>query len=186
MIVTVTIPDDWATVTDLPRYRQELSAALGTISAALARATVLSETARQVENLNGAFLDARDGTPPATGTPVAGWPPYRAPTGAHDAYPEGRVIRWNSRLFKAVRDGVAHNPTEAPREWTDVTDLLTGVTPPTPPVASRGEWDPTATYKLGDTVTYQGALYMCAIGHGPEQQGQWKPGAAHTVWTLII
>ena len=44
-------------------------------------------------------------------------------------------------------------------------------------------WSPDATYTAGDRVTHTGRAWECLLGHGPERQGTWAPGVAHTVWT---
>ena len=44
-------------------------------------------------------------------------------------------------------------------------------------------WRPDATYTAGDRVTHTGRAWECLLGHGPERQGTWAPGVAHTVWT---
>ena len=44
-------------------------------------------------------------------------------------------------------------------------------------------WRPDATYTAGDRVTNVGRAWECLLEHGPERQGTWAPGVAHTVWT---
>lgn len=44
-------------------------------------------------------------------------------------------------------------------------------------------WRPDAIYTAGDRVTNVGRAWECLLGHGPERQGTWAPGVAHTVWT---
>ena len=147
------------------------------------RLRVLVDTPPRVVAEQSAFLDARDGVAPAAGADVGAWPEYRQPAGAHDAYPAGRVVRWLGRLYRATRDGVAHSPVVS-SDWVDVTYELAGSEPEPEPVASRGEWDPAATYAIGDTVTRGGVMYRCRVPHGAEYQGTWAPGVAWGVWEL--
>lgn len=46
------------------------------------------------------------------------------------------------------------------------------------------EWNPTATYKTGDRVRYNGKLYKCLQDH--TAQADWTPEAAVSLWALVI
>ena len=129
MLIEIRLPDDWTVVADPAGLRTEIDSAMSALGQARLRLTTLIETPAQVAEISSAYLDARDGTPQDTGQ-ARDWPAYRQPTGARDAYPVGRVIRWtDGRLYRAGRSGVAHFPAES-ADWTDVTDDLTGVDPP--------------------------------------------------------
>ena len=182
MLIEIDLPDDWTAVADPAGLRPEIDSAMSTLGQARLRLTTLIETPAQVEQASATYLDARDGTQPDTGQ-AGDWPPYRQPTGAHDAYPTGRVIRWtDGRLYRAVRLGVAHSPAEYPADWTDVTDDLTGVDPPDTPTAA--EWSAAASYAPGDLVSRGGIVYRCLIAHGAEYAGTWGPPATG-VWELV-
>ena len=185
MDITLTLPDDLAGL-DEAGLRQTLADIDGLLTAVLpvrTRCATLIETPAQVAEISSAYLDARDGTPPDTGQ-ASDWPAYRQPTGAHDAYPAGRVIRWtDGRLYRAVRSGVARSPAEYPADWTDVTDDLTDVDPPDTPTAA--EWSAAASYAPGDLVSRGGAVYRCLIAHGAEYAGTWGPPATG-VWELVV
>lgn len=184
-VISVEIPDD---LTDLPAEAavtlgDEISRVITQLLDVQSRLTVLTTAAAAVEALQSEYLDARDGTQPDTGQ-ASDWPAYRQPTGAHDAYPAGRVIRWNDgHLYRAARSGVAHSPAEHPADWTDVTDELTGVDPPETPTAA--EWSAAASYAVGDLVSRGGVVYRCLIAHGAEYAGTWGPPATG-VWELVI
>ena len=181
MDLTLTLPDNLASL-DEAGLRQTLTDIDGLLTAVLpvrTRCATLTETPAQVAEISSAYLDARDGTQPDAGQ-AGDWPPYRQPTGAHDAYPAGRVIRWtDGRLYRAVRSGVAHSPAD----WTDVTDKLTGVAPPDTPTAA--EWSAAASYAVGDLVSRGGIVYRCLIAHGAEYAGTWGPPATG-VWESVV
>ena len=183
---TITVPDDLSVLD--PDSAQTLLAQIDDhiepLWAVRARVEQIAQAPAKAADLATTYLDARDGAQPTEGA-VADWPTYRPPTGAHDAYPAGRVIRWtDGRLYRAVRSSVAHSPAEYPADWTDVTDELTGTAPPDP-APSAPAWSATATYHVGDLVSKGGQTYRCLIAHGAEQQGTWPPGAAWTVWELV-
>lgn len=175
MIWSIEVPADLAglSVEDAAGLLAVLDGHLGALGEIRDRLRVLVDAPSRVVAEQAAFLDARDGAEPAPGAGIVAWPEYRQPTGAHDAYPGGRVVRWLDRLYRSSRDGVAHSP-------------YAGAEPEPPPVASRGEWDPTATYAIGDTVTRDGVMYRCRVPHGAEYQGTWAPGAAWAVWELVL
>lgn len=185
MECSLTIPDDLSSLdaTGALELLEQLDAHVSPLWTIRDRLETMANAPVKADEIAAKFLDARDGPQPTSGE-VADWPAYRQPSGAHDAYPAGRVIRWtDGHLYAAARTGVAHSPADAPSEWTDVTEELTGAAPP--PVPTTPPWSPTATYKYGDPVSYEGKVWKCISAHGPEQQGQWKPGAAWTVWELV-
>ena len=182
MKLEIDLPDDWTAIADPSALRTQVDAAMVTLGQARLRLTTLIDIPAQVAEISSAYLNARDGIPPDTGQ-ASDWPAYRQPTGAHDAYPAGRVIRWNDgRLCRAARSGVAHSPAEYPADWTDVTDELTGVAPPETPTAEP--WSASASYAVGDLVSRGGVVYRCLIAHGAEYAGTWGPPATG-VWELV-
>ena len=185
MDITLTLPDDLAGLDEagLRQTLADIDGLLTTLLPVRTRCATLIETPAQVAEINSAYLDARDGTPPDTGQ-ASDWPAYRQPTGAHDAYPAGRAIRWaDGRLYRAVRSGVAHSPAEYPADWADVTAELTGVAPPETPTAA--EWSIITAYEVDDLVTYEGLVYRCIRAHGTEYRGTWRPPATG-VWELAV
>ena len=120
---------------------------------ALYRRQVMQDAQSRVEGVMQEYLDARDGhePDPATAT-VEDYPTYVAPTGAHDAYLKGRIICWDEKLYRAVRTGVAHNPTEAPEEWQEVFLVDGEITTERPVNPDTGEpdwpaWDSATSYR---------------------------------------
>ena len=187
MLIEIHLPDDWTAVADPAGLRTEIDAAMSTLGQARLRLTTLIDTPAAVEQISATYLDARDGTPPDTGQ-ARDWPAYRQPTGAHDAYPAGRVIRWtDGRLYRAVRLGVAHSPAEYPADWTDVTDKLTGVDPPEAPVVTADPWSPDMAYAAGVEVSFGGHTYRSKVPIAAGQYGAMTPDnpVLWAVWELV-
>ena len=189
MDITLTLPDDLASL-DEAGLRQTLADIDGLLTAVLpvrTRCATLIETPAKVAKISSAYLEARDGTPPDTGQ-ARDWPAYRQPTGAHGAYPAGRVIRWtDGRLYRAVRLGVAHSPAEYPADWTDVTDKLTGVDPPEAPVVTADPWSPDMAYAAGVEVSFGGHTYRSKVPIAAGQYGAMTPDnpVLWAVWELV-
>ena len=186
---TITVPDDLSGLD--PDTAQTLLAQIDDhiepLWAVRARVEQIAQAPAKAADLAAAFLDARDGTQPDTGHPVD-WPPYRQPTGAHDAYPVGRVIRWtDGRLYRAVRSGVAHSPAEYPAGWTDVTAELTGVDPPEAPVVTADPWSPDMAYAAGVEVSFGGHTYRSKAPIAAGQYGAMTPDnpVLWAVWELV-
>lgn len=117
---------------------------------------------------------------PADGAPA----PYRQPTGAHDAYRLGERITWtDGRVYAATRNGVAHSPTESPRDW----ELVAAETGPDPepepepdpeptPEPAHPAWAPGVAYTRGQHVTHNGVTYR--IGQAHTSQAHFPPSGA--------
>lgn len=67
----------------------------------------------------------------------------------------------------------------SPDQWTH---LFERVTTDTQPATEHPAWDPDTSYAAGDRVVHAGHVWECLLGHGPERQGTWAPGVAHTIW----
>lgn len=155
---------------------------------ALYRRQVLQDAQSRVEGVMQEYFDARDGREPdpATAT-VEDYPTYVAPTGAHNAYLKGRIIRWDEKLYRAVRSGVGHNPTEAPEEWQEVFLVDGEITTERPVNPDTGEpdwpaWDPEASYHRGSEpikVVHKNRLWE--LIHTNSDPG-WEPGTLPSVW----
>ena len=88
--------------------------------------------------LSGDELDARDGDEPAETAEaladVGAWPAWVQPTGAHDAYPVGRVVAHDGALWRSTLGGNVWEPgsTGAGDLWEKVTAKDAGEAPSTP------------------------------------------------------
>ena len=84
----------------------ELDALWARVVAEQERRRRLIDLPAQVEQMTRQYLDARDGTHPTeqaeTLADVAAWPVWVQPTGAHDAYPAGRIIQHGGTLWRSL------------------------------------------------------------------------------------
>ena len=100
-------------------------------------------------------------------------PAWKAPTGAHDAYRPGAVIRYAGGVYRNISDTfLTHSPADYPRGWERQDKPAD---PPKTPV-----WGPNVAYKAGDQVTYQGSVYKCVTGH--TSLVGWEPDAVPALW----
>ena len=171
---------DFTTIIDA-----DLTALLGEVYAEVQRRQALTDAPKQVVDAQTAYLTARDQPTTAPKTKVTDWPKYVPPTGAHDSYPYGYVVRDANKLWSASRTDKAsstYQPSITPAEWTDVTyDLLPELKP-----AGTLAWSATTDYKVGDQVTHNSSTWECLLAHGKEQQGAWEPSAATpTIWKKV-
>lgn len=130
------------------------------------------------------YLDARDGTQPTpsaeTLADVAAWPAWVQPTGAHDAYPAGRIVDHGGVLYRSL---IAANVWEPGGKgvpaglWKTVTDAGD---PPTTPDAPK--WAAGTAYTVGYTVTYGGNVYRCVQAH--KASVGWEPSRVPALWAL--
>ncbi|WP_289068905.1 carbohydrate-binding protein [Faecalibaculum rodentium] len=54
--------------------------------------------------------------------PAIEWPPYKQPTGAHDAYMAGDKVTFDGERYICKRDNVSHSPAELPDAWEKAAD----------------------------------------------------------------
>ena len=176
-----TIPD----LTDTTSWPDtDLAALHSAVLREMTRRQTLAEAETRTTEIADAYLDARDGTQPDETTEtladVAAWPAWVQPTGAHDAYPAGRIVQHGGVLYQSL---IAANVWEPGVEgvpsglWETVT---TAGDPPTTPDAP--EWAAGTAYTVGYTVTYGGQVYRCVQAHTASVG--WKPSRVPALWTL--
>lgn len=96
--------------------------------------------------------------------------PWRQPTGAHDAYPEGFTVTHDGKTWLNLTPANAWEPgTSGWRE--EVADGYPEWVAPT------GAHD---AYKTGDRVSFEGADYESLI-----DENTWSPSAYPAGWKLI-
>lgn len=72
--------------------------------------------------------DASTSTEPGTpepGTPDPGtetYPEFVQPTGAHDAYKKGDIVRYNGKLYQSLIDANAYSPDAYPQGWQEYSE----------------------------------------------------------------
>lgn len=93
-----------------------------------------------------------------------------------DAIGPGVAIIWTDGNQYRNKSGAwlpqTATPATYPLGWTQETGL-----PPSVDV-----WSPTATYKVGDLASYNGATYRCIQPASPNPT--WTPDVAVSLWTL--
>lgn len=100
----------------------------------------------------------------------SGYEIWKRPTGAHDAYNQGDIVKYNDSLYESLINGNAWSPVEYPPGWK-LYDEATGSTDPEPGEGSGEETypefvQPTGShdaYNKGDIVRYNGELYKSLI-----------------------
>lgn len=50
------------------------------------------------------------------------YPPYKAPTGAHDAYMKGQGVTFEGKRYTCLADGTVHDPAQLPSAWEVVEE----------------------------------------------------------------
>jgi len=110
-----------------------------------------------MQGLMNSFATAQD---PATA------PPWKQPTGAHDAYLPGAIVTYNSKTW---RNDLPSSNVWAPgiqgAQWFDLTPPVSG---PKPWVQPTGAQD---AYNVGDHVTHNGHTWVSDAA-----ANVWEPG----------
>lgn len=96
----------------------------------------------QVEQMTRQYLDARDGTHPTeqaeTLADVAARPVWVQPTGAHDSYPAGWIVKHGGVLYQSLIAANVWEPGGEGDLWEKVTAKDAGEAPTTPTAPA---WD---------------------------------------------
>lgn len=97
---------------------------------------------------------------------------YRQPQGAHDAYILGDIIKWEDGYMTPTRNGVVHNPEQAPEAWRAATaEELEKITEEDGSVnVPHKKWTVGQEYEKGEIIEYNGVLYrvnqnLTAVAH---------------------
>lgn len=122
------------------------------------------------------------------------YPPFVQPTGAHDALPTGAIVTDEGRIWRNDLPTLnVWKPGTMTAGWTDITDeLLAEHNPPEPEGDGQGTAPETSepaappykqptgahdAYKMGDRMTYNGAVYESTINGNV-----WTPDAYPAGW----
>lgn len=165
----------------------ELDALWARVVAERERRLTLTTAPAQAAQIADRYLDARDGEEPAetaeTLADVGAWPAWVQPTGAHDAYPAGRIVQHDGTLWRSLIAANVWEPgsTGASTLWEKVTDSQAGTAPAAPTAPA---WDGGGhAYKVGDLVTYSGNVYQCVQAHTASVG--WEPPSVPALWSLV-
>lgn len=125
------------------------------------------------------------------------YPPYKQPTGAHDAYPPSAQVADEGRVWRNDLDKLnVWKPGTMNAGWTDITDmLLTEHNPPEPEGDGQEpdteeteepgaqEWAPGLTVEPGERYTFQGDTYEVIQGH--TTAAHWPPNAVPALYRKV-
>lgn len=67
-------------------------------------------------------LENTEESPEEPTEPVNEYPPYKQPTGAHDAYKIGDKITYNGKKYVCKMDGCVWTPDDYPQGWEEVSE----------------------------------------------------------------
>lgn len=137
----------------------DLKVALAAIQEILGRRYTLETAEQRAEELAREVLDAEG---------LSCGDPWRPPSGAHDAYPQGWTVDHDGGVWESLISGNAHEPGVS--GWRQVT---TG-DQPAPWVQPAGAHD---AYGLGDRVTHDGSVWESTV-----DANVWAPGVHG--WTI--
>lgn len=124
----------------------------------------LETTPNTIEQLNRDYLDA-EGTQPGQ--------PWRQPTGAHNAYPEGWTVEHNNKTWISLTPANTWEPGIS--GWREVTEEGDA---PAEWVRPSGAHD---AYQPGDRVTFEGAVYESIH----PTANTWSPTEYPAAWERI-
>ncbi|WP_218957651.1 carbohydrate-binding protein [Actinomyces faecalis] len=155
------------------------------------RRQTLASAPGQAERIAADYLDARDGSQPEATeealADVGAWPEWVQPTGAHDAYPLGRVVAHEGRLWRSKHPANSWPPSTGDL-WEEVTarpedgTRLPGGGADHELVPDTPTWQAGASYTAGDLVSYGGTVYRCVQPH--TSQTGWEPPGVPALWAL--
>ena len=133
-------------------------------------AEVQEDAAHRLDEVASSFHGATGGVG-TLDAPV----PWTEPTGAHDAWPLGSVVRDAAgKVWESLVPANATPPSSSNRRWWREVTADPGDGPPA--------WDPGAYYRVGDVVERLGEVYTCTHEH--QAAPGWEPEnpTMHAVW----
>lgn len=148
------------------------------------RRQTMASAPGEIQRITEDYLAARDGTQPEPTqealADAAAWPAWVQPTGAHDAYPLGYVVRHEGRLWRSEHAANAWQPGSQGAEglWVEVSP---DETPAPEPAPSAPAWQAGVHYEAGDLVTYDGQVYRVVQEH--TSQADWRPDGVPALYT---
>lgn len=140
------------------------------------RRRVLATYTEDMDRLQTAYQQAR-GIIKGTG---AEWTP---PTGAHDTYRLGDIIKYQGKYWRSTIPNNAWSPADYPDGWEQVeeADLPEGTGEET--TLDYPEWAAGIDYKTGDRVTHNGVAYEITQPH--TSAAHWLPADVPALYSRI-
>mgnify|MGYP001851478440 CR=1 FL=1 len=86
--------------------------------------TELDKIKADINSLKNQEVQATE-EPQEPAEPVEEYPPYKQPTGAHDAYKTGDKITYNDKKYVCKLDGCVWTPDAYPAGWEEVVEETT-------------------------------------------------------------
>lgn len=83
--------------------------------------TELDKIKADINSLKNQEVQATE-EPQEPAEPVEEYPPYKQPTGAHDAYKTGDKITYNDKKYVCKLDGCVWTPDAYPAGWEEVVE----------------------------------------------------------------
>ena len=134
---------------------------------------------------------------------LAKYPPYKQPTGAHDALPTGAIVTDEGRIWRTDLPTLnAWKPGTPNTMWVDITDELLAQAnqvpqpeetdapeepEPEPETETEGpgvqEWAPNLNVAPGERYTFQGDTYEVVQGH--TSASHWPPNAVPALYKKV-
>lgn len=132
---------------------------------------------------------------------LAKYPPYKQPTGAHDALPTGAIVAHKRRIWRTDLPTLnVWEPGTPNTMWVDITDMLltqanqapqpdapeeADVPEPEPETEDTGvqEWAPNLNVAPGERYTFQGDTYEVIQGH--TSASHWPPNAVPALYRKL-
>lgn len=154
----------------------ELEGLKGQIEAELAKRSKIVTSEKALEDLQKNLFEIRGGH----------GQPWVQPTGAHDLPIFGGIYSHKDRYW--IVTGIAtHEPGTMNDAWQEVWFIDGQWLTENPNASSYPEWDPEATYKVGDRCTLDSVVWECILAHGKERLGGYKPSVntEHIVWKRV-
>ena len=189
MDYAISIPDDLSGLDadSAQALLEQIDAHIEPIFETRRRVAAMAEATIRTTEIATAYLVARDGAPPASGSGVRSWPVWSQPLGTLGMYPLDLVTRHNNRLWRSDRAANVWEPGTTDAGWTDVTDELTGVDPPEAPVVTADPWSPDMAYAAGVEVSFGGHTYRSKVPIVAGQYGAMTPDnpVLWAVWGLV-
>lgn len=149
----------------------ELDALWAAVVAERERRLTITRAASQAAQLAADYAAAASvGTPP---TITAAETTAQTIIGPGGHYQDADGVEWENTSGAFLAPSVA-GPAAYPIGWKRAG--ASTIDPGTVP-----EWAAGVAYKVGDKVTYQGAVYRCLTGHS--SQATWDPADAPSLWS---
>lgn len=152
---------------------EDLSSVMRSAEGELKARQTLIETEDKVVELQERFLRVRDRDVPENDVPN-----WTQPTGAHDVYPKGFIVRHDGKIW------VNQHPMNSWEPGTTNSQWIQSVTPEPENEAGIPEWGVGQEVMSGDLRVYEGTVWSAVIDHVTHEG--WVPSQfTYAVWSFL-